>query len=877
MITQDVTGQLAALIDEGIAEAKAGNRETAIAALTRAVTLEPHSEIAWLWLASLYTELSYIAQCLQHVVTANEQAAQALQAIFARMQAQSAPANPTEQSGYPTSYEQAKESYVRSDAALEASGSSPAGSNSAPTTIESFSFEELKRRGVVAAKGGRAAEAREYLVAATEKNDTDAEAWYWLSTVVEDVEDKQIALENVLTLDPFNALATAAMEENAARRTQDKIVVENTTALPSIPGTVDLSTHGATAAPARQVPDKPAFVPGKATRLFAGNTALNAKGPDSVDPTTGQPIIAGRYRVLHANDTSLGPEYTVWDLKRHTFNYLRPVEANTEGVADQITYKGKPYALELLRTGGMSLRALVEAVGCLPSDMVAQYGQAMLRVVAEEHAKGPVLTARKFVTPDTVAIDAEGHFVLEPSGEQFSGPKPERLVKPFLPGEQTQGAGIAPTSDIFAVGSLLFFMLTGTPPPSPDQMPKKQGETLVPDRFEEHPSIPAGLAMVLATAMQPSPDDRYPAAADMSAALAIATGTKVPRLQIPVPQAVVLVAMLAAAVLLGWGAASGKLSGLKLENFLAGAHVNAAAVAPTALPVVVVEPTPVPPPPLAHAIISGVDSHSFPTNRAYISALDGGGVPVSGLTQGAVKLKENGIDVTPNEFIALSKTTDPISVIIALDTSEKMSGKALDDAKTAIHIFTGLMQPGDHLALITFGGSAQLAADYTLSQQVFLQAVDGQEAGDKRAIKDVFGVAANLVAQQRQGGYTALIIVTNGDLPKSNSPDMTTMMTTANQVNLPVYFVALNQATYPADAAIHLAALTGGQSMVAPVADAGGAAQAIKRIEQELHNIYKLTYESPVTSTGVSHTIEVTLTQGDATMSDKHGYQIAGK
>ena len=134
--------------------------------------------------------------------------------------------------------------------------------------------------------------------------------------------------------------------------------------------------------------------------------------------------------------------------------------------------------------------------------------------------------------------------------------------------------------------------------------------------------------------------------------------------------------------------------------------------------------------------------------------------------QGAFSLRENGANVASPEIAELRNTMDSISVIFALDTSAGMSGHTMDDAKTALHIFSDMIQPGDHVSLITFGGSAQIVVPYTVSKRSFLDGVDRQEAGDKRALADVFPLAAGLAHDQPQGGFTVLVIITNGDLPK---------------------------------------------------------------------------------------------------------------
>ncbi len=67
----------------------------------------------------------------------------------------------------------------------------------------------LLYEGAVAVSTGRKAEAQEKLLKVIELDEQNEQAWLWLSGAVEDPSDQEIALENVLALNPNN---TAAQE-----------------------------------------------------------------------------------------------------------------------------------------------------------------------------------------------------------------------------------------------------------------------------------------------------------------------------------------------------------------------------------------------------------------------------------------------------------------------------------------------------------------------------------------------------------------------------------------------------------------------------------------------------------------------------------------
>ena len=66
--------------------------------------------------------------------------------------------------------------------------------------------------GIARAKAGEGERARDLLLRVVERDERNAQAWLWLSGVVESLEDRRVALENVLAIEPENALARAGLD-----------------------------------------------------------------------------------------------------------------------------------------------------------------------------------------------------------------------------------------------------------------------------------------------------------------------------------------------------------------------------------------------------------------------------------------------------------------------------------------------------------------------------------------------------------------------------------------------------------------------------------------------------------------------------------------
>lgn len=65
----------------------------------------------------------------------------------------------------------------------------------------------MVKEAIRAYRAGKTDEAQALLLKATELDETNEQAWMWLSAVVDDIEDQIVCLENVLTINPDNTTA----------------------------------------------------------------------------------------------------------------------------------------------------------------------------------------------------------------------------------------------------------------------------------------------------------------------------------------------------------------------------------------------------------------------------------------------------------------------------------------------------------------------------------------------------------------------------------------------------------------------------------------------------------------------------------------------
>ena len=85
-------------------------------------------------------------------------------------------------------------------------------------------IQMLLRQGIAAARARQNDQAYELLLQVVELDENNVQAWLWLSTVIDDLEDKIICLQNVLELDPSNQHAQVGLakltQQTGTRQTE---------------------------------------------------------------------------------------------------------------------------------------------------------------------------------------------------------------------------------------------------------------------------------------------------------------------------------------------------------------------------------------------------------------------------------------------------------------------------------------------------------------------------------------------------------------------------------------------------------------------------------------------------------------------------------
>jgi streptogramin lyase/predicted Ser/Thr protein kinase len=180
---------------------------------------------------------------------------------------------------------------------------------------------------------------------------------------------------------------------------------------------------------------------------------------------------------------------------------------------------------------GEDLRSLVQRVGPLEparaASLIAQVGSAL----DAAHARGLV---HRDIKPANVLLDRDHAYLTDfgltkrLTGETtMTGSGRWVGTLGYIAPEQIRGEGVDARADVYALGCLLFYVLTGVAPYRRDSDEATLYAHLhdaAPDARALVPEVPEALAEVVARALEKDPDDRFLSAGDLGRAALAAVG-----------------------------------------------------------------------------------------------------------------------------------------------------------------------------------------------------------------------------------------------------------------------------------------------------------------------------------------------------------------
>lgn len=272
---------------------------------------------------------------------------------------------------------------------------------------------------------------------------------------------------------------------------------------------------------------------------------------DSIDHPAPPDLIGGRYRLEHRiGDGRSAVTYRAYDvvLRRPVaLKLLRPEYAADQvssarfarearavaavnhphvvQVYDSGTHKGQAY-LVMQYVAGRNLKQVLADEGPLAPDAAVRLGRRLLRGLGAIHAAGIV---HRDVKPQNILVGDDGSLRVTdfgiargPTGDTLTDDGATVGTAAYMAPEQIRGEPVSAATDLYAIGVVLFELLTGRLPfaiehPVATMLVRLQQPAPAPSRFAY--GIPPALDKAILRALAKAPAARYASAAEMERAL----------------------------------------------------------------------------------------------------------------------------------------------------------------------------------------------------------------------------------------------------------------------------------------------------------------------------------------------------------------------
>jgi VWFA-related protein len=263
-----------------------------------------------------------------------------------------------------------------------------------------------------------------------------------------------------------------------------------------------------------------------------------------------------------------------------------------------------------------------------------------------------------------------------------------------------------------------------------------------------------------------------------------------------------------------------------------------------------------------------------------------GGRAVTGLKAEDFQLRDNGV---LQEIDSVTVDEAPISMLLALDTSNSITGPTLDHLKQAAVTAVDALSANDRAAVLTFADAVTLRADWSAATAATRSAIASAESGGSTSLYDA-GYAALTLQDSLPGRRSYVLLFSDGGDTSSWLP-ASALLERARRSDAVVYVVTRRaprpdvrmeyrsgielwtQPSRPASdgpAMLELASITGGHVFVVQRADELRAAFAA--VVSQFRSRYLLTYRPRGEESAGWHSIDLKLTSRRATVTARRGY-----
>jgi len=268
-------------------------------------------------------------------------------------------------------------------------------------------------------------------------------------------------------------------------------------------------------------------------------------------------------------------------------------------------------------------------------------------------------------------------------------------------------------------------------------------------------------------------------------------------------------------------------------------------------------------------IINETDIDDYPEVNLYISFEEGSELGALDLKQEDFSVFENNEKIQDILAERIAVISDPIGVVLVIDTSGSMKGEPIEDAKSAALVFMNEMRRVDEFAIVGFADEVTTYSNFTSDRQKLAEAIVEMTAEGETSLFDGTYIALNQFKERQDLQYKYAIVLSDGTdtVSKLNTQDI---IIKAQADKITIYSISLMSSDYNPTDLRDISNGTNGELLIA--ADSSQLKELYSVISRKIRNQYRISYTSLWPNTEIID-VGVNIEQSGLSGSKKTDYE----
>jgi tight adherence protein B len=239
-------------------------------------------------------------------------------------------------------------------------------------------------------------------------------------------------------------------------------------------------------------------------------------------------------------------------------------------------------------------------------------------------------------------------------------------------------------------------------------------------------------------------------------------------------------------------------------------------------------------------ILKKLNTDEFPKIVFYIDFKEGSKMGALELKNGDVKITEGNSEVKNLTIEKVDTVTEPIGVVLVLDTSGSMKGEPIDNAKVATMFFIDQMRKIDKFAVVGFSDNIKVYSPFTQDRLQLKNSISQVEAKGETALFDGIDISIDQF-KNFDLKYKYIVVLSDG-MDTVSKLKLQDNITKAQKENITVFSIAIPSKDYNPNDLNTISSDTGGELLIA--ASAGDLKNLYSEISRKIRNQYKISFTS---------------------------------